>query len=90
MIDGLTLMSLNAKISLWGNRYIADLSDGRKLERQDLFQLAIAIYRTGVGANQIDFEWHGGTRMLTAGSKAALLAEVRELQNEYRNQPIST
>lgn len=70
----------NATVALCKNEFIATLSDGRRLEQSDLRAMAALLARAGVQANEVQFEWHAGQRMITAGQQVALCAELRRLK----------
>ncbi len=72
-------MVSNATIALCKNLYIATLDDGRRIERADWHSLAEALFCAGVRSRNVSFEWHAGQRMITAGQKTALCAEIRRL-----------
>ncbi|MDP3538800.1 MAG: hypothetical protein Q8S26_08865 [Azonexus sp.] len=76
-------MTTNAKISLCKEVYIAEISDGRRLEHPDFFDMAQALSGMGIRANRLHFDWRSGTRMITAGTQVALMAEMRHLENTY-------
>lgn len=72
-------MSLSAEIFQNKDRFIAELSDGRRLEQPNYFRMAEALFQEGVKADHLCFDWRNGTRMITAGTQAALAAEIRQL-----------
>lgn len=73
-------MAICANVVFCRDLFVAELSNGQRIERQDLHDLACALCRAGVKANQLSFEWHGGTCMMTAGKQVALSAELRQLE----------
>lgn len=77
-------MTLSAEIILSKERFIADLSDGRRLEQPDFFKMAEALFQIGVRANRLCFDWRSGTKMITAGTQAAMVAEIRQLESAGR------
>jgi hypothetical protein len=79
-------MTLSAEIILSKERFIADISDGRRLEQPDFFKMAQALFQIGVRANCLCFDWRNGTKMITAGTQVAIMAEIRQLESEFRNQ----
>lgn len=72
-------MTTSVLISLSKNEYVALLSDGRRIKQADWHALAEALFCAGVSASHVEFEWHAGQRMITAGQKVALKAEIRRL-----------
>jgi len=75
-------MSIQATVSCLKNQFIAVLSDGQQVERSDLHQLANALHRAGVKANSVQYEWHSGQRMITAGQQVAICAAIRDLEQQ--------
>lgn len=77
-------MSITANIILIKNEFVATLSDGRRLKKSDLHELADALARVGIHACDVQFEWNGSTgqRMITAGQQVAMRAEMRRLERE--------
>jgi hypothetical protein len=75
-------MTTTASIILFKNEFIATLSDGRRIERSDLRELANALTAASVQAASVSFDWNGsaGQRMVTAGQQVALRAEMRRLE----------
>ena len=78
-------MTLSAEIISSNERFIADISDGRRLEHPDFSKMAKALFQIGVRANSICFDWRNGTKMITAGTRVAMMAELRQLESTYRN-----
>ena len=72
-------MTIAATVGFCRNEFIAVLGDGRQIERPDLVSMAHALVHAGVRADAVHFEWHAGQRLLTAGQKVALCAEMRRL-----------
>ena len=72
-------MTTSAVISHSKNEFIAQLSDGRHIRQAEWHEMAEALFCAGVSASQVDYEWHTGQRMITAGQKAAIKAEIRRL-----------
>ena len=72
-------MTTTAKVMFFKNEFIASLSDGRRIERRDWREMALALYSAGVEGGAVDFEWGAGQRMITAGQQVALQAEIRRL-----------
>lgn len=72
-------MTTSAIIILIKNEFIATLSDGRRIERGELREMATALANAGVHACAVQFEWNGsvGQRMITAGQQVAMRAEIR-------------
>lgn len=73
-------MNLQANIGLSRNEFFAELSDGRQLAHSDLRAFAGKLHLAGVRARDARCEWRTGQRMLTAGQKVALNAEIRRLE----------
>lgn len=72
-------MPTTAKIALSKNEFVAVLSDGRRIQQRDWHDLAEALFCAGVSARNVEYEWHAGQRMITAGQQVALRAEIRRL-----------
>lgn len=72
-------MTTSATIILFKNEFIATLDDGRRIERNELREMAAALASAGVHACDVAFEWNGsaGQRMITAGQQVAMRAEIR-------------
>jgi len=79
-------MTTTASVILFKNEFIATLSDGRRIEKSELRELANALIHAGVHLAGVKFEWNGSTgqRMITAGQQVAFRAEMRRLD---RPQP---
>lgn len=77
-------MAIHATVGFFKKQFIAELSDGRHLRQQDFLKMAEALYCAGVLADDVSFEWKAGQRMITAGQKVALCAEMRRLARERR------
>lgn len=75
-------MSNRATITLVEHRYVAAVSDGRQLDRGDIHEMADALFRAGVSADDVRYEWGVGRRMMTSGQQVALRAEIRRLERE--------
>lgn len=75
-------MTIFASVILFKNEFIATLSDGRRIEKSELRELAGALNHAGVHPNEVKFEWNGsaGQRMITAGQQVAFRAEMRRLE----------
>lgn len=73
-------MPIHATITQVEHRFLAALSDGRQLDRSDVRKMADALFRAGVSANEVSYEWGEGRRMITPGQQVALRAEIRRLQ----------
>ena len=76
-------MAITASVSLVKNEYVAVLSDGRRIERCDWRELAEALCSAGVNANGVDYEWHAGQRMITAGQQVAMRSEIRRWSHYF-------
>lgn len=72
-------MDFLAHVGGFGQNYLAELSNGRKLVAPDLLAMATALHRAGVSANEVDFSLRPGWRLLTSGQQVALRAEIRHL-----------
>jgi hypothetical protein len=83
------LMSVNAKILLRNEVFIAEISDGRRIEHPDFFDMAQALCGMGVRANRLQFDWRGGTKMITAGIQVAMMAEMRQREHSFRHQSVA-
>ncbi|MDE2442529.1 MAG: hypothetical protein KGP14_16050, partial [Betaproteobacteria bacterium] len=72
-------MTTSASIVLFKNEFVATLSDGRHIQRNELREMAAALASEGVHACDVQFEWNGsaGQRMITAGQQVAMRAEIR-------------
>lgn len=79
-------MSIQATVTLMGNTFFANLSDGQRLERGDFRAMAHALFRAGVAVSDVRFEWGDGRRMLTSGQQVALLGEMGRLERETNRQ----
>ena len=75
-------MASYANVSLTQNVFAATLSDGRRFEQPDPRQMAYVLFRAGVLADDVKFEWRTGCRMLTAGQQIGLSSEMRRLKRE--------
>ncbi len=76
-------MAIYAKVTLFQNRFLAALSDGRQIDQADFRKMAYALYGAGVEASDVQYEWRAGERMITAGQQVALYAEIRRLERDY-------
>ena len=76
-------MAICAKVGFFENRFLAALSNGRHIDQADFRDMAYALYGAGVQANDVQYEWCAGQRMITAGQQVALCAEIRRLEREY-------
>ena len=74
-------MAISASVAFFKSEFVAALSDGRRIERHDWREMAHALYELGVSCNAIDYEWHTGQRMITAGQQVALRAEIKRLSH---------
>lgn len=75
-------MAYKATVALVKNEFVAVLSDGRHIEQKEWRGMAEALFCAGVCSRDVNFEWHEGQRMITAGQKAALCAEIKRLGRE--------
>lgn len=72
-------MASTAKITFFKSEFVATLSDGRRIERHDWREMALALFAAGVQGKDVVYEWHSGQRMITAGQQVALKSEMRRL-----------
>lgn len=72
-------MAITASVAFFKDEFVAVLSDARRIERHDWHELARALHDAGVQGNAIEYEWHAGQRMITAGQQVALRAEIQRL-----------
>lgn len=82
-------MATQANVGFFKNAFVATLSDGRYINQTDLRQLADALHRAGVLARNVQYEWRAGQRMITAGQKVALLAAIRQQEDETHGLAIA-
>lgn len=73
---------LQATVAFFRNQFVATLSDGQHVEQPGLGEMASALYRAGVRSCAVNYEWHAGQRMITAGQQAALRAEIHRLEGD--------
>lgn len=83
-------MTTTATVAFFKNEFVAELSNGQRLAQAELRDMAYALYCAGVHAGDIEFEWHAGQRMITAGQQAALRAEINRLQRKPGRTPNRT
>lgn len=74
-------MTIRANVLLCKNEFIAELSDGRKIEDSDLRTFSMALHSAGVQARDMHCNWRAGHRILTAGQQVAMKAELRKLEH---------
>jgi hypothetical protein len=72
-------MAITASVAFFKSEFVAALSDGRRIECHDWREMAQALYEIGVQCSAIEYQWHTGQRMITAGQQVALKAEIRRL-----------
>jgi len=82
-------MAIRATVTLVEHTFIAALSDGRQLDRSDMHEMANALFRAGVSADTVRYEWGAGRRMITSGQQVALRAEVQRLERESKGLSIA-
>ncbi|KAB2927302.1 MAG: hypothetical protein F9K30_04365 [Dechloromonas sp.] len=75
-------MSIEATVLLSKNEFVAELSDGRRINQADLRQMAGALHAAGIHSGDARCDWRAGHRMLTAGQQVALNAEMRRLEKQ--------
>lgn len=73
---------MHATVSMIENRLVAELSNGRQIDRGDFRAMAEALFRAGVSAHAVQYEWRAGQRMITAGQQVALRAEIAHLTHQ--------
>lgn len=67
--------------------FIAELSDGQLLERDNLDALAAALAAEGIAAGSTHCgDWREGEHILAAGQQIALKAELHRLANLVSNK----
>jgi hypothetical protein len=76
-IESIFTNSLQAIVGFSVQEFVVQLSDGRRIERSDMNDLAHELHRHGVKAKYVQYEWRAGQRMITAGQQAALCAAIR-------------
>jgi hypothetical protein len=87
-------VAITANIGAFESKFVASLTEGHNIEATGLRELAKSLFRMGVEASNVQYQWRAGQRMLTAGQQAAFAAEMRVLgcnftsseliQNTYR------
>jgi hypothetical protein len=82
-------MTINASVVLEKNEFVAELSDGRQIRQSGVREIAGALHRAGVLAQNAQCEWRAGHRMLTAGQQVALNAEMRRLEHLLPGIPMA-
>ena len=82
-------MATTAKVAFFRNEFVVDLNDGRHLEQSDLQALANDLYRAGVHACDVEYEWRPGFRMITAGQQVALRAALRHQEQKHQGLSIA-
>lgn len=73
-------MTISASVVLEKNEFVSELSDGRQFRQSGVQEMAGVLHGAGVLARDVQYEWHPGHRMLTAGQQVALTAEMRRLE----------
>jgi len=81
-------MTIRANVLLCKNEFIAELSDGRKIEDNDLRAFSKALHSAGVQARDMHCNWRAGHRILTAGQQVAMKAELRKLEQAEHGNPV--
>lgn len=82
-------MAVKATVGFCQNKFVAQLSDGRRVERPNFRGMAQALVSAGVRTEAVEFEWKTGQRMITAGQQVALRAEMHRLEQESPAQSIA-
>jgi len=81
-------MTITASVAFFKSEFVAALSDGRRIERHDWREMALALYELGVDDTAVEYEWHNGQRMITAGQQVALRSEIRRLAHMSANHTV--
>ena len=81
-------MSIRANVLLCRNEFIAELSDGRKIEDADLLAFSQALHGAGVQSRDMHCNWRAGHRILTAGQQVAMKAALRKLEQAAHGNPV--
>ena len=55
----------------------------------DVREMAQALFRAGVAADDVRYEWGEGRRMMTPGQQVALRAEIRRLDRQVHGLSIA-
>lgn len=81
--------ALHASVGFTLSQFVALLSDGRRIERADMNDLAHELHRHGIKAKHVQYEWRSGQRMITAGQQVALRAAVRHHERQCSDLAIA-
>lgn len=81
-------MTITAIVSLFKNDFVAELSDGRRIERHDWREMADALFNAGVQASSVEYVWQAGQRMITAGQQVAMRSEIRRQAQKHQEQSV--
>jgi hypothetical protein len=81
-------MTITASVAFFKNEFVAALSDGQRVERRGWREMAQALYELGVDDTAVEYQWHNGQRMITAGQQVALRAEIRRLAHMSVNHTV--
>lgn len=76
-------MTISANVAGLQGNFHAVLSDGRTITAADLYAVASALFEAGVASHAVKHEFHAGQRMLTAGQRVAIFAEIRKLEQRF-------
>lgn len=76
-------MAIQATIVLIKSEFVATLSDGSQVKRADFRSMAEALVLAGVRADDVEYDWSPGQRMITAGQQVGLRSEMRQFQRKY-------
>ncbi len=76
-------MAIRATIVLIKSEFVATLSDGSQVKRSDFRLMAEALVLAGVRADDIEYDWKPGQRMITAGQQVGLRSERVAIQRKY-------
>ncbi len=76
-------MAIRATIVLIKSEFVATLSDGSQVKRPDFRLMAEALVLAGVRADDIEYDWKPGQRMITAGQQVGLRSEMVAFQRKY-------
>lgn len=74
-------MIVDANVVFCRDGFVAELSNGQRIERPDLHNMAKALCGAGVRASHLNFDWRADAGMVTAGKQVALSAELRLLES---------
>ncbi len=76
-------MPKSAIVVAFENHFLAQLNDGSHLIGEDIRTLAKALHAAGIPSDKLEYDWHPGQRMMTAGQQVALCSELRKLHLNF-------